>query len=325
MVIAMKVFTIIGTRVLKTAVAVFLSIMIARMCGLNSPESAGLLAILGIQVTKKQGIRNVSARIGASIASLVVGSILFQLLGFHYWVIPIYVLIAFPILHRLKLGDGIITGSVTLFHLYFANEITTAIILNEVWLLIIGLGISTVVNILYMPPMDTHLKEQRNQVELLFSNIFKQFALHLRETNTVWDGVELLKAEEVIEKGLSLAKKKQENALFSEPNSDWQLYFFMRSEQLEMLERMSNLLATVYQSMPQGHSLAAIFEEVSDDVRHDYYVGRAETDLTLLESHFKRLPMPVTRDEFEVRSSLFQLIRELKAYLNIAKKQKEQK
>lgn len=325
MVIHMKLVEVIGIRVIKTAIAVMLSIIFAYWLGLHSFESVGLLAILGIQVTKKQGIRNVLARIGASIASLLFGSLLFILFGFHIWVIPLYVLLVYPILHRLKLGDGIITGSVIFYHLYFAQEVSAAVIWNELMLLVIGLGTATLINIIYMPQVDTHLKQHKSNIELLFSKIFIQLSLHLRDSGTVWDGAELLEAEKVIISGLSLAQKQQENALFSEPDLDWQLYFFMRSEQLEMLERMSNLLAYVYQSMPQANSLADIFEEVADDVKLDYYIGRAESDLTILESHFKRLPMPVTRDEFEVRSSLLQLIRELKAYLNIAKKEQKQK
>ncbi|TCZ81070.1 aromatic acid exporter family protein [Paenibacillus albiflavus] len=323
MVIVVKFVGIIGIRVLKTAIAVFISISIAKLCGLHSPESAGLLAILGIQVTKKQGIRNVMARICASLVSLVFGVILYMTLGFHYYVLALYVLVAFPVIHRLKFGDGIITGSVVFYHLYFAKEISVGVLVNELLLLLIGLGISTLINIVYMPQMDSQLKKQKEQIDRLFSIIFSKFALHLRDTNTVWNGAEILDAEAEIDKGIALAKKRQDNVLFSDPISDWHIYFFMRSEQLAMVERMSSLLATVYQSMPQGHSLATIFEEVADDVKHDYYVGRAENDLTLLENHFRSLPMPESRNEFEVRSSLFQLIRELKAYLNIAKKEQE--
>lgn len=325
MVIDMTVVSLIGIRVIKTAIAVILSIIIAIALGIPSPESVGLLAILGIQVTKKQGIRTVMARFGASIASLLLGAGLLLLIGFKVWVLPLFILIAFPILHRLKLGEGMITGTVIFFHLYYAHEVTTLVILNELLILLIGLGTATLINIVYMPPVDRQLHEQKDRLESLFSIIFQQFVRHLRDSETVWDGGELLEAHQIIEEGLALAQKKQENMLFSEAHFDWNFYFFMRSEQLEMVGRMTKLLAYIYQTLPQGHKLADIFEELSEDVRSDHYVGRTECDLNAFEQEFRAWALPETREEFEERSAMLQLIRELKAYLNIAKREKKQK
>ncbi|WP_442604017.1 aromatic acid exporter family protein [Paenibacillus sp. KN14-4R] len=318
-------FPFIGIRILKTAAAVFVSIVTAQLAGLGSPASAGLLAILGVQVTKKKGLLNVYARIGASILSIIIGSILLTVFGFHVWVLSLYVLLAFPVINRLKLSDGIITGCVVMFHMYNAHQITEYVIINELLLLLVGFGSATLINIVYMPPADKELLQYKNKLEELFSLIFMKIGAHLRDHKMIWDGAELLQVNEVCEKGSVLARKKVENALFFGSPASWELYFFMRSEQLEMITKMVDLVAQVYQKVPHGELLAEIFEELSHDVKQDYYVGRSEEDLAILYRDFKSLPLPQTREEFEIRSALLQLIRELRSYLNIAKRQKNRR
>ncbi|MNJ52394.1 hypothetical protein D3C77_477260 [compost metagenome] len=44
--------------------------------------------------------------------------------------------------------------------------------------------------------------------------------------------------------------------------------------------------------------------------------------LTEWEQEFKKMELPATREEFEVRSAVLQLCRELAMYLSIAKKDK---
>lgn len=43
-----------GFRVIKTAIAAFMAVLIADWCRLPGPTSAGLLAILGVDVTRKE-------------------------------------------------------------------------------------------------------------------------------------------------------------------------------------------------------------------------------------------------------------------------------
>jgi uncharacterized membrane protein YgaE (UPF0421/DUF939 family) len=56
-----------GFRVIKTALAAVTAIYISQWIGLASPISAGLLAILGVEVTKRKGISSALKRIAASV------------------------------------------------------------------------------------------------------------------------------------------------------------------------------------------------------------------------------------------------------------------
>lgn len=49
-------------RIVKTAIATLLAILIAEFTGVDGALSAGLLAILGVDVTRKRSLVTISAR-----------------------------------------------------------------------------------------------------------------------------------------------------------------------------------------------------------------------------------------------------------------------
>ncbi|MDF2646248.1 MAG: putative lipoprotein [Paenibacillus sp.] len=314
-----------GFRVLKTALAVVIAMYLAHVFEIQSPAAAGLLAILGIEVTKKKGIQSALQRIAASMLALLTGSLLFMVLGFHVWVVSIFILVVFPVLHRLRITEGAVTGAVVMLHLFAYESAGWTAVLNEIYLLLIGLGTATLINIAYMPKTDKAIEGHKQRIEALFSDIFINMAKHLRDNTVVWDGKELLEVSEEIDQGAGLAKRTMENTLIFGGDPYLQVYFFMRGEQLESIHRMIDLVAQVYQTLPQGEWVAAILEDISQSVKEDYYTGDAEKELQALDARYKQLPLPESREEFEVRSAILQLNRELMQYLSIAKKQKKQR
>ncbi|MDD9267777.1 aromatic acid exporter family protein [Paenibacillus sp. GCM10023248] len=312
-----------GFRVLKTALAVLIAMYLAHLMGIKTPAAAGLLAILGIEVTKKKGIQSALHRLAASVLALLMGSLLFMLFGFRVWVVGLFLLIVFPLLHRLRIAEGAVTGAVVMLHLFAYEDAGWASVGNELLLLLVGLGTATAINIAYMPKADKALVAHKIRIEELFSMIFVSLAKHLRDNTVIWDGHELLEVSEEIDKGAQLAKRAMDNTLFMTGDPYWRVYFFMRGEQLESIHRMMLLVAQVYQTLPQGEMLAAILEDISHTVKEDYYTGKAEKELQELDARYKKLPLPGNREEFEVRSAILQLNRELMHYLSIAKKQKK--
>ncbi|MNQ97693.1 hypothetical protein D3C85_1133510 [compost metagenome] len=96
----------------------------------------------------------------------------------------------------------------------------------------------------------------------------------------------------------------------------------MRKQQLDRIESMLQLISQVYQRMPQGESTAVLFDQLSIDVKNETYTGTTEHMLKELETEFKAMELPTSREEFEIRSAILQLCRELALYLDISKKSK---
>jgi len=196
--------------------------------------------------------------------------------------------------------------------------------LNEIGLLVLGLGTATVINVIYMPNPDFELGKLRKEAETAFSAIFIEISRSLKDAGHVWDGKELLEAYRIVDRGAALAKRSMENALLVD-DASWSIYFQMRSVQLESVQRMVQLVAQIYEIFRHNELLADVFEELSVDVKNEYYSGRSERQLVQLEKNYSEMPLPATRQEFETRSALLQLSRELHTYLETAKKDKKKR
>ena len=317
-----------GIRVIKTALAALAALYTAHYLNLQPSLSAGLLAILGVEVTRLKGLKSAFVRFMASVLGLFFASLLFMLLGFHVWTISIFILLVFPVLSRFRLKDGIVTSAVIVFHVYASEEVTTAIIGNEIMLLLTGLGWATVINLLYMPKEEKRLLELRRLTEEKFSVIFHYMAQTLRSPSLVWNGEELLEAGNVIEDGTRRAELNVENRIWGQDGDYWRYwptYFDMRHQQFESIGQMLVHLSLVYETLPQGELVAELFDLLSDDVKSEVYEGAVEQNLSQLRGRFRSMPLPATRKEFEVRAALLQLMLELERYLAIAKRWKKQK
>ncbi|MGE7824336.1 aromatic acid exporter family protein [Paenibacillus sp. NPDC093718] len=310
-----------GFRVIKTAAASLLAILITDALNIPGATSAGLLAILGVDVTRKRSVISISSRLFASLLGLVLACILFYFLGFHYWVLALYILLAFPAISKANFKEGIVTSSVVVFRVFQGEEIGVDILLTQIELLIIGLGSAMLVNLVYMPNSEGAMMEIRQKVDGLFSVIFRHFSLTLRDPEHIWDGKELIEANRQIEKGIEEAKRASENQMIH-PDGSWNIYFYMRKEQMENIQSMMHQISQVYERLPHGVLTAEIFDQLSKDVVAEGYTGKSEGLLIELEDRFKEMELPTTREEFEVRSAILQLCHELEYYLNISKKYK---
>ncbi|MFD0958920.1 aromatic acid exporter family protein [Paenibacillus chungangensis] len=308
-----------GIRVIKTAVAAIAAIYSALYLGIDPALSAGILAILGVEVTRMKGLKSVFIRFVASVLGLFFGSLIFVLLGFQYWSLAIFIMITFPILARFQLKDGILTSSVIVFHIFDHGEVNSTLIANEIVLLLVGLGWATIINFLYMPKEEHGLKRLRIETERMFGEMFRQMALTLRDPAHLWGGEELIAVEQAIRDGSQLSLRSKENRLWGhEPY--WAIYFEMRRQQLDSISAMLTDLAFVYEKLPQNEWMAQLLEQLSGDVMSEVYRGGAERKLLEMKRRFKEMQLPATREEFEVRATLYNLLRELERYLSIAKR-----
>lgn len=310
-----------GFRIIKTAVATLLAILVTDALNIPGATSAGLLAILGVDVTRKRSLRSVSSRFFASLLGLLLASILFSLLGFHYWVLALYILIAFPAISRANFKEGIVTSSVVVFRVFNENALSPDIFLTQIELLVIGLGSAMIVNMAYMPKGEGRLMEIRHEVDGLFSVIFQHISLTLRDPEHVWDGKELIEANKAVERGIEESNRAMENQML-QPDMAWNVYFYMRKEQLDNIQAMVHMISQVYERLTHGELTAQLFDQLSKDVVTEEYTGKTERLLEELVDKFKEMELPRTREEFELRSAILQLCRELEYFLKISKKSK---
>ncbi len=315
-----------GSRVIKTAFAVVIAVWLAYLLKLDDPLSAGILAILGMDITVKRSVRTAAARFLASLTSLGLAAAIFALVGYHPWALGLFVLICYPLLVRIGLKDGIVTASVIVFHVYGHGEMNGLIFLNEALLLTIGLGTATLINMIYVPDAADELMQRRLKIEALLSTFFGGIADQLRNPQEAWEipRVQLDGLEAAIEDGMTRAQHLRENHWWRD-DEVWQTYFKMRDQQMLHLGQIAELADSLAQCVPQATLLAEVCAQLAEDVQREFYSGDSRRRLSELEQLFRKMALPASRAEFEARAALFELRRELHAFLDVAERSKKRR
>ncbi|WP_096153507.1 aromatic acid exporter family protein [Bacillus sp. FJAT-45066] len=310
----MKKFKI-GYRTAKTALGTTLAIFIAQFFGLEFYVSAGIIAILCIQNTKKKSLHSASSRFAACILSLVFAFLFFETIGYHPVAIGLLLLFFIPVTVMLKITEGIATSSVILLHVYSVKDYTFSLVLNELGIITIGIGIALIMNI-YMPSVEKELKTYQLEIESNFQQILLQLAQFLRQGDTAWDGKELTETASILHKAKSLAFRDVENHLRRNENSFYH-YFKMRERQLDVMERMVPIVASIEMNVEQAAIVAEFLEQLAESVHPGNTAIVHLNNLSEMTEIFQGMPLPETRIEFEARASLRHLVKELEQYLII--------
>ncbi|QTM99766.1 aromatic acid exporter family protein [Sediminibacillus dalangtanensis] len=307
----------IGYRTLKTATGTPIAIWLAQLLQLQNFVSAGIIALLCIQPTRKRSMLTSWHRFGACLLAMLFSFAVFETIGFHPLAIGILLVLFIPTTVLLKLTPGIVTSSVIILHLYSSGEITFSLLVNEFFLIVIGIGTALLLN-LYMPSLDNNLVDLQEKVEDNFRTILKEIAIYLREGRETWTGKELTETDELLNKAERLVARDIENHLLRDKHTFFD-YFIMRRKQFELLRRMLPLVSQMDRLYEQNYRMANFFDELAEAVHPGNTAKLHLETLRELRKTFDKDDLPKTRIEFETRANLFRLLYEIEQYLVLKK------
>ncbi|WP_078552960.1 aromatic acid exporter family protein [Bacillus alkalicellulosilyticus] len=305
----------IGYRTIKTAVGAGIAIGLAQVLNLDFYASAAILAILCISVTRKKSLELSWERFLACIVGLAMGALFFEVIGYNPIALAILLLLFIPLAVKLKTKEGIVTSSVIILHLYTLETVSVAIILNELLLIIIGIGVALLMN-LYMPSVEKDLHTYQEQIEANFKTILFEMSHYLRHEEKLWDGKEVTETYTIIQTGKDIALKNIENHVVRFQD-EYYHYFKMREKQFEIIERILPFVSSVQEKVIQADTLADYFEELSQAVTPKNRGPHFLVKLEEMRVDFREMELPKTRKEFETRSALRYIMHELEQYLLI--------
>ena len=303
-------------RTIKTAIAVFIAIYLANRLNLELYTFAGIAAILAIHATRKESIKVTGKLFAAAQISLLIGYCLFSLLDVHIYVIGLALLIIIPVLFLAKVDRGIVISSVVTIHLYSAEVVNFAFYFNEVLLLTVGMGVSLLVNLIYMPNRSKELANIRQELDRQYASLFHHLANHLQQENYVWDGAEYLTIAQLIKKGKETALFDIENYV-SKKELEQYHYFEIQEKRFEYIDRILPLVSRVDQVLVQGIMLSGMLSQLSvlleENRKGDILVLYG--DIRLLRKEYEEMDLPATRKEFEIRAALLMILNELEGFV----------
>lgn len=309
---------IVGYRTLKTAIGAGCSIWVAQLLGLKFFAAAGIITILCIKPTKIQSLKTAGERIAACLIGLLTAGSIFEVVGYHPWVLSLVLLVLIPLCVRLKLADGIVSSFVIVLHLYILRTINFNIVLNELALVLIGVGFALVLN-LYMPSLDRELKKYQVKIEQNFKKIFTELSVYLRNGDHVWDGQEITETTELLKKAKRLALKDIENHLKKEQNS-YYTYFSMREKQFDIIVRLIPIISSLDATHWQGGMIADFLDDLRDGIHPGNTTYKYLDQIKQIRNQLRKAPLPKDHKEFEIRASLLHLLNEIERYLFIKKR-----
>lgn len=311
----------IGSRTLKTSIGTVIAISIAKFFELDNYTSAGILTILCIQATKKKSVATSWARFVAALIGIIFSFILFEGIGYHPLVIGLILLLFIPTTVHFHVKEGIVTSSVIILQFYNHKEMTLDAVLNGIFIIIIGIGVALIMN-LYMPSAEDKLLKLQKELEEQFKRILREISIYLKEGDHLWDGKEITVAYNIIQEAKALSIQHKENRFLSY-DDEYFNYFKMREKQFEVIERMLSLVTSLKISMVHSKMIADLIDEIADAVHSKNTAIVFLAKLEDLQRTFKAMPLPQTRDEFEIRASLLNFLWELEKYLNIKRYYRE--
>lgn len=314
----------IGYRTLKTAVAAALAMWIAEQLKLDYYVFAAIIAILSIQSTRKKTFRSSYERIMASLLAIVLGFILFEVIGYRPVTLLIYFILFLPSVQRLRLQDGFITSVVILTHLYTERQLNAHILLNESLLLGIGVGVGLLVN-MYMPSLDLLIDDRREKIDQRIAALFFEVAAAIETGRVNHHALTLNETERLLHEGKDAALKRMGNAIGRRNDDEDYAYFRMREQQFELLRGIVHHAEELVLVVEEGKKVAAFFRTIGDNVRPEADAMVYISELEALLTRFRASALPVTREEFEVRSALLHMLQEAEQYLRLKQRYVNQK
>lgn len=311
----------IGYRTIKTAIATPLSLAIAQFFGVSNVATAGILTMLCIQPSRKKSVETATHRFLACLLAILFSVVFFETLGYSAFILTLLLIVFIPSTIFLRIEKGIMTSTVITLNIYTFEKVNTAFIYNQLWLIVIGIGTGLVIN-LYMPSLDKKMRAKQHEIEEQFTSILHELARFIRDESMDWDGKEITILDELFEEADDLVERDKENHLLRDKHSYFN-YFEMRKEQYLLLQQMMPLVTRLPKKEDIAEDVAKFFEALATAVHPGNTADVFLEELKALRKKFKQEDLPETLEEFETRSSLFQLLFEIEEYLVLKSKFKK--
>ncbi|MBU3113762.1 aromatic acid exporter family protein [Clostridium lacusfryxellense] len=310
------------SKTVKITMAATIAVLISTYLELDFAVTAGIIAILSIQDTKREALLVGSKRIIASSIAIILSFALYVLLGNNSVVFGVFLLVFIPITNILKINEGMVVGAVLSTHLLISTNINIYWIINEVKLTIIGIGVAMIFN-LYTKSLEEDFEKNKESLEEKYRLILSDMAESLvSQAVPIYDKKILLDIEELIKNTKLMAQIINNNHLFK-TNNYYVDYIDMRLMQLDAIKRMKRHFSRFYMTYEQTRLLSVFTNDVAINIREDNDCIKLIDELDLLRKYYKMMELPKNRIEFENRALLFQFLNDLEDFLVIKKEFKE--
>ena len=303
----------ISERTVKLVVAAVLATLLADWLGLSYASSAGIIALLSLLDTRISSLQTAAKRLAATLLALTLAAVTFFYLSFSIWSLGVYLLLYVPLTYRFKWEAGLAPATVLVTHLLVEHSLALSLLGNELLLFLIGAGSALVCN-LYMPSHDKQIEAYHAQVEELLKGILLRFETLLLNGDGRNEARLITQLDQLLQEALAVVYLDRHNQVFHQTN--YQVHYFeMRAAQNQILRTMARNINTCHLEGQESMILSSLFERTASQITRDNSGKELLEDIQLFRDLFRTRPLPQTREEFETRATLFQLLHDLERFI----------
>ena len=302
-------------KIAKVIVSAFVALLVAQALHLTTPSAAAIIAILSVMDTKKVSLAATGQRLAAAVLALVIGMGIFAIFGFDVMSFGLYLLCYIPLAYLVKVDIGVAPSTVLVIHLWTQQQLTFELFVNELLLVTIGAGVAILLN-WYMPSYHQEIERVREEIEDKMREVLLKMSGFLTIGNGKNDGEVLQLLKEKLSEAREYVRLEAENHLTKEVTYDYQ-YFEMRRDQSKLLEIMAANLNEFRWDGEEMAILSEMFKQTAQQLAEQNTASQLIDDIEELLEQFRERPLPQTRREFEKRAQLYQLLRDLKRFVQL--------
>ena len=302
--------------VLTVIAASVAAILLAAVLGVENYISAGIIAILTIQPTKRETLKTACIRLVAFICALLISAVTFNLIGYSIAGFVAYLVIYIALCVRFKWISAMAVNSVLISHFLAFGDMGFKYIGNEALIFVIGVGMGILVNV-RITRHKSRVDDLRNKADEQIRNIIRRMAERIKDKHVEgYDGECLKELDKIIDEGIRTAKEEHANTITDDSTYDIE-YIKMRDKQYEVLKEMYNKVKRLDTAPDTAEHVAIFLEKTANEYSRDNDVSGLLKSLDSLNEYMKSQPLPETRKEFEDRALLYALLIDIRDFLEI--------
>ncbi len=301
---------------IKIVLAPVIGILIALRIGLDFPISAGTVAILTIQPTKRETIQVTLGRLYAFAVALVLSSIIFKIFGVNYTGFLCFLALFIFVCQLLSWKVAMVTNIVLISHFVSVGEMSSATIRNEIMIFFIGATCGIIANL--------HLRKRVDYIEQLKRETDEQIVwiLHLMSKRVLDKDIpEYNEAcfnalKKSIRHAKNVAEENYNNQFKKNDKYDIQ-YIAMRDRQYLVLYEMYKCVRQINTTPHTANTISDFLKKMSLEYGRENDGKSIMKDFHKMDMDMKSRPLPMERKEFEDRARLFYLMRSIEEFIEI--------
>lgn len=301
---------------LKIVSAASVAVLLATMLELSSAMSAGIIAILTIQPTKRETINTAVGRMLAFAVAMCIGFLSYSLVGFRVEAFLVYLIPYIFICQIFKWKSAMTMNSVLISHFVVAGAMNAQTITNEILIFVIGVSCGIVAN-LHLHKRSDYILELQQEADEQIVRILYRMSERVRNKDISDYNSDCFEAlKEILREAKNVAKENYNNQFDKNDIFDME-YIRMRERQCQILYEMYKNIRKLGSSPRTAKRISVFLEDMAISFQRENDGKILMLEFEQMDKFMKSQPLPVERQEFEDRARLFTFMRSIEEFIEI--------